>query len=341
MTMGSMARVAVACALALGCSSSVKPPAAAPADGRTGQSSDAIAPDAMTAAPMPSDAMPPDTNPLDAMPSDAMPPVAVDDYPWLPAMAAAAPLPPLVRLDARFPSPAGFTRVAAAPGSYAAWLRGLPVRTDRAAVLAYDGRPLFRPSAAVVALDVGDRDLQQCADTVIRLHAEYLWHRGRAAEAAYHFTSGDRSAWKDWRRGERFKVAGSRVERVRGAARPDTWAAWRGWLAHTFRYAGTQSLRLDSDPVGARPLRAGDFLVQPGGPGHAVVLLDVAEHPDGRRAALIGQGFMPAEDLHVLQMPGALDDVWFLLPPPEGGSIMTPSWPRPFARDQARRFRGL
>lgn len=291
-----------------------------------------VAPDATPAATDATNVAPDATAPS-AQPAPA--PVALDDYPWLPSMAS---LPPLVRLEARFATPAGFTRVDAPPGSYAAWLRGLPIRTDRTHVLAYDGRRLIRPSAAIVALDVGTRDVQQCADTVIRLHAEYLWHRGKADGAAYHFTSGDRSSWKDWRRGERFRIAGAKVERYRGAARGNTWKAWRGWLTHLFRYAGTQSLRRDSTPVGDGPFAAGDFMVHPGGPGHAVVLLDIAEHADGRRIALIGQGFMPAEDLHVLQMPGALDGVWFPLPGPGDGVIQTPSWPQPFGRAQARRF---
>jgi len=324
----------------LGCASGAPPsgptaPNARPPDAMP--PSDAP-PDAMPPGDAPPDAMPPSDAPPDAMPPSDAPPVATDDYPWLAAMAVEGPLPPLVRLDARFPTPAGFARVIAAPDSYAAWLRGLPVRTDRTHVLAYDGRRLLRPSAAIVALDVGQRDLQQCADTVIRLHAEYRWHRGQADEVAYHFTSGDRSSWRDWRRGERFRIQGSKVERYRGAARSNTWKSWRGWLTHLFRYAGTQSLRRDSAPVGDTPFAAGDFLVHPGGPGHAVVLLDVAEHTDGRRIALVGQGFMPAEDLHVLQMPGAIDGVWFTLPPPGGGGMQTPSWPAPFGRAQARRF---
>jgi len=103
-------------------------------------------------------------------------------------------------------------------------------------------------------------------------------------------------------------------------------------------YAGTRSLHRDSTPVpeGA-PLQPGDFFVQGGSPGHAVVLLDIAEHPDGRRVALVGQGFMPAEDIHVLRWDasrGTLDGVWFLL---DDGELSTPSW-APFARDEARRF---
>ncbi|MCA9541868.1 MAG: hypothetical protein KC620_23385, partial [Myxococcales bacterium] len=134
-----------------------------------------------------------------AAPAMAQPePAAVDAaaYPWLADLPDA---PPMVRLEDRFAPPAGFTRAPVAEGSFAAWLRGLPVRTDRMSVLAFDGRPLARPAAAIIALDVGDRDVQQCADSVLRLHAEYVWHRGRADGAAYHFTSGDRSSWKGWR----------------------------------------------------------------------------------------------------------------------------------------------
>jgi len=262
--------------------------------------------------------------------------VAVDDYPWLPSM---APLPPMVPLSAHFPAPDGLKRVTVESGSFAHWLRGLPIRTDRANVLAYDGRPLFRPSAAVVVLDVGKRDLQQCADTAIRLHAEYLWHTGKAGKAAYHFTSGDRSTYADWRRGERFRIKGSKVDRVAGRARGHSRASWMSWLTNIFRYAGTQSLRRDARPIGDRPFEAGDVMVHPGGPGHAVVVLDIATDADGRQFALIGQGFMPAEDLHVVKMAGAVDGLWFPLPADGASAVQTPSWPQPFGRAQAIRFR--
>ncbi len=256
-------------------------------------------------------------------------------YPWL----AEHPVADTVPLDRRFDPPAGFERVAVAPDSFGAWLRTLPLRTDRTQVRAFDGRPLLRPSAALVALDVGTRDLQQCADTALRLHAEYLWATGRGERAAYHFTSGDESTWAKWRRGERFRVRGSTVARIKGKRGPQGHAGYRAWLTHTFRYAGTQSLRHDSRPVGDRPYAAGDIFVQPGGPGHAVILLDISEHPDGRRAALIGQGFMPAEDLHVLaaRHDRVLELVWFLLPDAAHPTLDTPSW-SPFDRTQARRF---
>lgn len=271
---------------------------------------------------------------LVATPSMASPYAWLADWPAAPERT--------VPLDARFPAPAGFTRVVVAPESFAAWLRGLPLHPERTEVLAYDGRPLSRPAIAIVALDVGRRDVQQCADSILRLHAEYLWSHGQGPRAAYHFTSGDRSTFAAWSKGERFKVKGSKVQRISGGPRGIGHGAYRDWLMHLFTYAGTQSLRLDSDLVGARPYQAGDFFVQPGGPGHAVVILDIAEDTSGRRVALVGQGFMPAEDFHVLQADGPRDlgGVWFALPDDANPWIATPSW-APFHRDQARRFRDV
>ncbi len=244
---------------------------------------------------------------------------------------------PTTPLSSRFAAPAGYERVSDVE-PYALWLRDLPLRSDRDEVLAFDGRRLSRPAAAVAALDVGKGDLQQCADSAIRLHAEFLWSSGQAEEAAYHFTSGDRSAWADWRAGERFAIEGSRVQRQRGEPRANSWSSYRGWLQYVFRYAGTRSLRLDTDPVAeGQAIRAGDVFVDPGSPGHAVVVLDIAT--DGQNhLALLGQGYMPAEDFHVLRSRDAVDGTWFLLPERADDLIDTPSWGA-FRRTDLRRFR--
>ena len=120
----------------------------------------------------------------------------------------------------------------------------------------------------------------------------------------------------------------------------DTYGEFRRYLKHTFRYAGTKSLAKDSDLISPEGmLMAGDFFVQPGSPGHSVVILDVAVDAGGRFVALIGQGFMPAQDFHVVkgEGPKIIDGVWFVLPK-AGEVLATPSW-RPFKRQEARRFR--
>ena len=88
-----------------------------------------------------------------AAPLPAPPPAPT--HPWLAAMNAEVPR---VALDERFAAPPGFTRVAVGAGSFAEFLRTLPIRTDRLVVLDFRSRPLLRPAAAIVYLDVGETD---------------------------------------------------------------------------------------------------------------------------------------------------------------------------------------
>jgi hypothetical protein len=259
--------------------------------------------------------------------------VVRDAYPWLESMGSLDVIP----LESSFDTPNGYERVDLPGGSFGSFLRGLPTYRDKTEVLAYDGRTIRAPSAGVVALDVGDRNLQQCADTAIRLHAEFLWSTGDKSNIAYHFTSGDRSAWSDWAAGERFNVSGSSVERVRTGKPSTSRSTFRDYLDHVFMYAGTRSLRFDSEP--AASLEPGAFFVAPGSPGHAVIILDVAENDEGERIALLGQGFMPAQELHILTARDGrtVDEVWWKLPD-EGGELDTPSW-QPFSREDARVFK--
>lgn len=258
-------------------------------------------------------------------------------YPWMEHWTD--DLPAHAPLEQTFNPPHGFERVSLDEKSFGHWLRQLPIRMDRTDVLSYRGEPLARPSAAVVLLDVGTRDLQQCADSIIRLHGEYLWHRGHGHRAAYHFTDRQRTAWIDWVKGERFHMVNKRLKRARGRPRQNHYKNYRRWLTYVFIYAGTRSMKLDSNSVDANVLMPGDFFVRPGGPGHAVLILDVAVNASGERVGLLGQGFMPAEDFHVLKAKNALNGVWFPLPETDSAGVATPSWHQPFRKQDARRFK--
>ncbi len=261
-------------------------------------------------------------------------------YAWLAEWSGA--LPPSRPLAERFAPPDGFRRVEVTAGSYAEWLRGLPVRTDREEVYSYKGEHVFQASSAgVVLMDVGRGDLQQCADAAIRLRAEYLWSRGKVDGLRYHYTNGDVTSWADWKAGKRVRYKGKEriVTQVSAKPKPDH-GTFRAWLQHVFMYAGTSSLARDTRAVAeGEAIEAGDTFVWPGYPGHAVVVLDVAEHPDGRRVALVGQSFIPAQDFHVIAgpRPATVDGVWFVLPERADGVLKTPLWD-PFRRDSARRF---
>ena len=84
-------------------------------------------------------------------------------------------------IAARISPPPGYESLSTRPGSFEEWLTQLPLKPGRPPVLLYDGKEKRDQDAhhAIIDLDVGDRDLQQCADAIIRLRAEYLWAAGR------------------------------------------------------------------------------------------------------------------------------------------------------------------
>ncbi|RYY91199.1 MAG: hypothetical protein EOO11_23065, partial [Chitinophagaceae bacterium] len=117
------------------------------------------------------------------------------------------PVPPGNTIETRFTPPPGFVRKPAALGTFAAYLRSLPLKPAGARVHYYNG--VEKPAnvyAAVVDLDVGKRDLQQCADAVMRLRAEWLWSAGRKDEISFRLSDGFRADFRRWRRGERIGI---------------------------------------------------------------------------------------------------------------------------------------
>lgn len=254
-------------------------------------------------------------------------------YPWL-ADASLEPK-PVDSLRARFSPPPGFTRVDAPPRSFAAWLRELPLAAPGTPVRAYDGR-LLHPAtdpriAAVVALDVSKADLQQCADTVIRLHAEWRWSQG-ARDMSYRAAAGVPLPWSRWARGERIVPRGAGIQWVPGGKEVSDHASFRKYLDAVFAWANTVSLEKQAKPVTPFELRAGDFFILPGNPGHVVLVLDVATQGD-ERVALLGQSFMPAQNAQVLRPSDG--GPWFRLDPTK--DVDTPFW-KPFPWGSLRRL---
>jgi len=229
---------------------------------------------------------------------------------------------------ARFRAPAGTERPPVPGGSFAAYLRSLPLKPDGAPVRLYDGRakPNHGIYAAVVDLPIGRRDLHQCADALIRLRAEYLFARRRFDDIRFRFTSGFLAEYSRWRRGERIVVRGSDVRwERRGRPGDDPRSFWR-YLETVFTYAGTASLARELASVPGGEPEIGDIFIQPGHPGHAVIVVDAAVGPDGgRRVFLLAQSYMPAQEIQVLANPGDPRlSPWYASD--FGGTLRTPEW---------------
>ncbi|MBD3375408.1 hypothetical protein GF406_10260 [candidate division KSB1 bacterium] len=250
---------------------------------------------------------------------------------------------PRKTIASQIPVPVGYERVRVKTGSFQEWLRLLPLKSKASPVYLYDGRKKHNQDAhyAVVEIDVGPRDIQQCADAVIRLRAEYLWDRQRYEDIHFNFTSGDTSFYLNWRQGIRPRVQGNRVSWAQTASPDSGYASFRDYVHTTCIYAGSYSLAQElkkiSDPI---DLQIGDVFIRGGFPGHAVLVVDIAVHPEtGHKAFLLLQSYMPAQDMHILQNPGDdfPDSPWYLLDA-SGNVLYTPEWS--FKWNELKRFYG-
>lgn len=202
--------------------------------------------------------------------------------------------------------PQGYQRLSVAPRSFGEYLRNLPIKSNPTVFL-YNGRRKTNQKAqyAVLNVDVGKKNLQQCADAVMRLRAEYLYQHKRYNEIQFHFTSGDLASYAQWRKGFRARVRGNKVQWIKTRGFDGSYPTFRKYLETVFMYAGSYSLSKELKKVPQiEDIRAGDVFIQGGFPGHAVLVVDVARHSRTKELLfMLAQSYMPAQDIHILKNP--------------------------------------
>jgi hypothetical protein len=265
----------------------------------------------------------PSAAPVEQTPKEITADPAPGTYPWL-----GAPTAPKTdgSLASRIAPPPGYSRVPVEGGSFSAFVRGLPLAPKGTPVLAHDG-DVVRPAdddyvEAVVAIDVGNADLQQSSDVIVRLHAEWLWGRGERSKISYVASTKLELPLSRWEKGQRLVTNnGSDVFwAIQGKPKEVDYAEFRRYLDAVFNWGNSTSLSVRSRKLDKpEELIPGDFFLHSHSPGHVAIVLDVAEKPGGERVALLGQVLNPAQSLHVLR-PGRATP-WFSLRP--GSAILT------------------
>lgn len=213
------------------------------------------------------------------------------------------------------PAPRGFQKVFHPSGSFGEWLRSVRLKEGRTVYL-YNGTEKPNQSAQFAVLDIstGKKDLQQCADAVMRLRSEYHFVQGKFDAIAFMDYNGK---WYRWQGGSNRKKFDSYLENV-------------------FGWCGSASLEKQLNPVNnIKNMQTGDVFIKGGFPGHAVIVADMAENEQGEKVYLLVQGYQPAQDMHVLVNPvdGKLNP-WYKLGDAE--KIVTPEWV--FYKNQLKRW---
>ena len=241
-------------------------------------------------------------------------------------------------IKTRFNLPEGFQRLTAAPNSFAAYLQNLPLKPDGSQVQYYNGaiKSATNVYAGVVDMDVGKRDLQQCADAIMRLRGEYLWEQKNYDKIHFDFTNGFQVDYTEWMKGNRMRIKGNKTTWYSAKNPSNTYKDFRGYMNLIFAYAGTLSLSKELPSVTFEEMQIGDIFIQGGSPGHAVIVVDMAKHREtGKQLFLLAQSYMPAQDIQILQNPmnegiSPWYDMQFT------GNLLTPEWR--FRKGDLKRF---
>lgn len=216
-------------------------------------------------------------------------------------------------LEERIQPPKGYTRVPSSDSELVTFLRKLPLKEDGSKVLLYNGeeRPNQASHIAIFDLELSDRDLQQCADSVIRIYAEYYWAQEEYDKIAFHLTNGFLMEYTKWRDGNRIVVDGNEVRWEKTASYDASYNSFHKYLNMVFAYAGTLSLKEESHSIALEDLRPGDMFLQGGSPGHCVLVVDIAKDDNDHICFLLAQGYMPAQDFHIVKNPLHPEDPWY------------------------------
>lgn len=230
-------------------------------------------------------------------------------------------------IEERFLVPQPFERIALKEDSFEYYLRNLYLKDFGEKVYHYDGKEKRnKVYVSVIDMDIGNRDLQQCADAVMRLRGEYLYSKGDYNNIHFNFTNGFNADYNKWVDGYRIVVEGNSVEWIKGSEYDDSYETFREYMNIVFTYAGTLSLSNELVKVkNVEDIKIGDIFIQGGSPGHAVIVVDVAINLEsGDKVFLLAQSYMPAQSIHILKNPNDEKlSPWFSI---NGKTLVTPEW---------------
>ncbi|WP_345954946.1 DUF4846 domain-containing protein [Mucilaginibacter sp. PAMB04168] len=213
----------------------------------------------------------------------------------------------------RFKIPASYQQITVQPGSFAQWLQNRTLKPAGTPTRTYTGT-IARTNpytAAVLNMSIGNQDLQQCADAVMRLRAEYLYSKKDYKAISFNFTSGFKCDFIHFAEGYRYQQSGVWKKQ---AAKDYSYASFLRYMNLVFSYAGTLSLDKELHQVtNANDLNIGDVFIKGGSPGHCFIVMNVVINKvNHQKRFLLAQSFMPAQNIQILQNGSP----WFSLDEP-------------------------
>lgn len=224
-------------------------------------------------------------------------------------------------LVGQIPLPDGFVRQPVPKNSFMDWLRHLPLKAKDTKVYYYNEEEKYTQGIheAVIDIDLGRRDLQVSEDVVLRLRAEYLFSRNDFKAIAFPNKKGKTVTLLDYTKNEE-----------------PSYLEFRRFLEILFAQTSVSSLSEELEFVRLGDMAIGDVFIQGGKTGHAAIVVDMATSEGGQRIFMLAQGFVPAQDVHILKNIEQYDIFGAWYPLNFGTTLYTPEWE--FSRNDLKRF---
>ena len=165
--------------------------------------------------------------------------------------------------------------------------------------------------AAVFSMEVAEEDLQQCADSIMRIYAEYLYKSGNEDKISFKFVDGFVCDYNHWKQGYRVKFSDDKPYWEKKTDADNSEETFKKYLRIVFAYSSTLSMEKEARPIDISQLKVGDIFIKGGSPGHVVMVADICENESGEKAFLLAQGFMPAQSFHIIKNPAHSEDPWY------------------------------
>ncbi|WP_299246630.1 DUF4846 domain-containing protein [uncultured Aquimarina sp.] len=230
-------------------------------------------------------------------------------------------------ISTRVTLPEGYRRTVYPEGSFQEYLRHYQLKKHGSPIINYDNTRYFAQHwhDAILEIPVPANGLQQCADALMRMRAEYLWDQNRKDKIGFNFTSGHYCSWKKYAEGYRPKIKGNKVTFHKTASPNASKSNFYKYLNLIYTYAGTLSLHTELPKVKVKDLTIGDMLVKPGSPGHIEIIVDEIVNDQGDKMFLLAQGNTPAQNVCLLKnFEDTSISPWYRFK--ENTSVYTPSY---------------
>lgn len=206
--------------------------------------------------------------------------------------------------------PTGYQTVSFKKNSFSDWIQYLPLKKDNTVYL-YNKQPKADQSLHefVLDIDLNNKDLQQCADAIMKLRAFYFF-----AEKQY-----EKITFKGTEKEYKF------LDYLKQNSCVDTAMVLNKFLDLVFANCGSFNLDSWLKKTSINTIKPGDVFIQPGSPGHAMIVVNVAYNKQTKDTIfMLAQSYMPAQSIHIVKnLSSNILSPWYST---KNNTLITPSW---------------